>query len=316
MNNRNKMKKNILVCLFSTLSIYGFAQNSDSKTGVTGKNSFTSKNGHEVLPQAGEYCLGLYAGSFLAYFGNTQNGSSFINEPFIENADAANANAIGSFSPTISLTGKYMKSANLAYRGRFALSMNSENRTNQVLKSNLTPDPLNPEFVTDKQSIGSTVMLLSGGIEKRRGSSRLQGFYGGEVIIGYSHTVRETTYGNSMSPDFNDPLSTTVFSTFPVVANTSSRETKQDQGTQFLLGARGFVGAEYFFAPKMSIGAEIGYTLGMQTNGKVETTTETFDANQLAGVSVKTKTQRNAGLTSWGIGLDRINAGINLLLYF
>jgi hypothetical protein len=278
--------------------------------------SFKSKNGHEVLPQEGDWALGISATTFLGYAGNLLNGNTANASPAINNANGATANAIGNIGG-VALYGKYMVSPDMAYRVRFQANANSVTMRNYVLESNVTPDPLAPEFVQDKQVRNTSAFLIGGGIEKRRGAGRLQGVYGGEVILGFQSESREITYGNEMNETFTAPLSTNFNATS--IGGTSAAGTrlvKESIGSQFFAGARGFIGAEYFFAPKMSIGAEIGYTLGFQTNGKGESTVETFDTQSFASKKITTKTLRNNGLSSFGIGLDNINAGINLMLYF
>jgi hypothetical protein len=81
-------------------------------------------------------------------------------------------------------------------------------------------------------------------------------------------------------------------------------------------GVRGFGGVEYFFAPKISLGGEIGYTIGFSTNGKGYTTRETLHTGTGSAVTVTTDNYTNSGLRSMGIGLDNVNAGINLHFYF
>jgi len=162
-----------------------------------------SKNGTPILPEAGEYSIGIDAVPVLNYFGN-----------FFSNSGSTAA--VG-FQQAGVITGSYMKTANTAYRGKLAI-----NFANSSVDS------------TKSQSSGVTV---GAGIMKYRGKSRLQGYYGAELGLGLSNG--KTTVG--------------------------SVETKSPN--TFGVNARAFVGAQYFFAPKMSVGTEYGWGPGFSKVG-------------------------------------------------
>jgi hypothetical protein len=66
----------------------------------------------------------------------------------------------------------------------------------------------------------------------------------------------------------------------------------------------------------MSLGGEIGYTLGFSTNGEGKTTTEGWNSGNSSVSTVTTKGYSNMGLQSWGLGVDNANAAINFNFYF
>ena len=308
---KTKMKKLILIAAFAAA---GFMQANAQEKPAKAAGSFISKNGHEVLPQAGEWALGFSASSFLGYTGNLLNGNTANAAPAFNNASAPTINTLGNLNG-IAVMAKYMKRADLAYRVRFQANAYTNSRYNYVAKNNLVPNPLLPEYVEDKQTINNSAFLIGLGVEKRRGTSRLQGVYGAEIILGFVTEGRNYTYGNDMDVNFNAPVSTTNFVSGTSAA-VSSRVLSEDLGYQFFAGARGYIGAEYFFAPKMSLGAEVGYTLGFQTNASQSFVNETYDSGNLTAVNVETKRYGNSGLNSFGIGLDNLNAGLNLFVYF
>lgn len=310
------MKKYILtIGAFLSLNAFVKAQTTTPEpVSSAEEHSFKSKNGHEVLPQCGDWALGISATSFLNYLGNMFNNNSLNTVPTFNSANTPNVFSIGSLGG-VALTGKYMKSSTLAYRVRFQVNAGSTVYRNNVLKSALTPDPLNPVFVEDKLTINSNVVLLAAGFEKRRGHGRVQGFYGAELLGGTSSAHRNYEYGNGYTIDFNTPISTTDFLSGSSV-NAVSRLKESFTGNSWFLGARGFVGVEYFFASKMSLGGEIGYTLGFSTNTKGYSVTETWNSGTQNSATINTDTYPNSGIRSWGAGLDNINAGINLHFYF
>lgn len=296
-------------------SSVAFAQTTEMSSGSKDEaHSFKSKNEHEVLPQAKDWGLGLSATGFLNYFGNMMNGNTGNNAPAYNNPNGPSAFAIGNLGG-MALTGKYMKSATMAYRVRFQANAGRTSYHNMVYKNLATPDPLNPQFVEDALNVDAHVVLLSGGIEKRRGTGRLQGIYGAEAIVGFSGNKRTYKYGNAISYDFQQAASTTDFVT-GASSYVGSRTLETYSGNSMMFGARGFIGTEYFFAPKMSLGGEIGYSLGFSTNGKGYNVTEQFVPGLDKTVTVNTEDFSGAGLRSFGIGLDNVNAGISFQFYF
>lgn len=290
-----------------------FAQDANVTAGEK-EHSFKSIKGHEVLPQKGEWSIGISASGFLSYMGNLANGNSMNSAPSFTAASGPSAFAIGNIGG-MAVTGKYMKSATLAYRVRFQANAGSTTLRNNVVKSVLTPDPLNPVYVQDEMITDAHVVLLGAGFEKRRGSGRVQGIYGAEVLAGFSGSKSVMNYGNGMSIDFNAPLSTSDFNSGSAM-NMAIRTREVYSGPSMLLGARAFAGVEYFVAPKISIGGEFGYTLGFSTTGKGYISSEQWYSGNNSIANVTRDTYPSRGLRSFGAGLDNINAGLSLQFYF
>ena len=283
-----------------------FAQ-TDSSAGTNAGAVLMSKKGVPILPEAGEYALGISANPFLEYFGNFLNGNTNNNSPAFDFA----ANPAGT---PFALYGKKMLDANTALRARFALNIASTTNKASVLASSLAPNALAPVFVEDWRRASSTNILLAGGYEKRRGKGRLQGVYGGEFLFGLSGNRVSYQYGNAITADFNFPNTTTIFGNnlgAPGIRTVSERNSNS-----IFLGLRAFVGVEYFFAPKMSVGGEFGYLMGLRTQGKGLITTETWDSAAGNVRSVETEVFRNNGLNSIGAGTENLSGAINFLFYF
>ena len=296
------------------LSVSTTAQNNANDVSL----SFKSKNGHEVLPQKGDWSIGLSASSILQYTGNFFSGATATNNaPTFNNA---NGPAILNGQHNLgggAFFGKYMLSSNKAVRARFLTNNYSETRTEYSLQNTLVTNPLIPSFVSDKYNRNISNYLLGVGLEKRRGNTRLQGIYGAELFMGYLSENRTYTYGNEMNLDFTSPNSYNFGGNLNALNGVNySRSLEQNLGSTFYLGARGYIGAEYFFAPKMSIGLEVGYSLAMATNSDASRIDETFIVTDLKEVQVETKLKRNEGLSTYGLSLDNANAGLNLFLYF
>jgi hypothetical protein len=129
---------------------------------------------------------------------------------------------------------------------------------------------------------------LAGGYEFRRGYNRLQAFYGGEAAINYYNSSQKYEYGNDFSATNLAPTTTTDFAS-QSTASVASRTLEMKTGGSVGFGLGAFFGVEYFIAPKISIGGELGLGLAFKAAPKGETTTETWDAvnNQVKETTVE-----------------------------
>ena len=121
------------------------------------------------------------------------------------------------------IVGKKYISSTQAYRGAATF-------TNRVNKSSTFFDDPNdtssdPDEINDAESFSSSALVLSGGLEYRRGHNRLQGFYGAESILGFGCGKTSYDYGISAEDDL----------TF----NGQTRELLYKSGNEFVHGARG-----------------------------------------------------------------------------
>ena len=267
----------------------------------------TSKKGEPFLPEAGDYAIGVDATPFLQYVGNFFGKST------------ANAAPTWNFANSnFSITGKKFKDANNAYRASINVSLSSSGGKSMVNdRSVITPVtyPNLPSMVENKYSNRATTIGLSVGIEKRRGKTRLQGVYGAEAGLGITSSSSKYTYGNALSVSATNPVGVSVGGdgmnggtniTADTYGNTA-RITKVKGGLGFQFGVRGFVGAEYFVAPKVSIGGEFGWGLGFGLTGKSKTSTESIG---VAGTTASVGTQEIEGAktSSFILGTDNKSA--------
>jgi len=207
-----------------------------------------------------------------------------------------------------------LKTKKTAYRVGLNIGFGSKSTTNLVNQDNpaVVPAGTQPVQVTDKLKHGNTGIGLTAGIEKRKGKTRLQGYYGAEAGFYVSSTKDTYTYGNTFvangtspgtstsptSTDWNNPLATGGYGTL-----TGARTTQTKSGSSFQLGIRGFIGAEYFVLPKMSIGGEFGWGLGLTMQGAGTTTTE----NNFSGTAISTHTATLGKTTNLAVGTDNKN---------
>ena len=238
------MKKIILTA--AAVFAFSFANAQDLK----------SKKGEPYLPEAGDWAISFNATGIFNYVGNAFNGSlGNLGGPTVANATAN------------SFVGKKFIDAKSAYRVVANLGFGSNNNAGGVVSGYA--------FGAYK---ASTFNLTAGvGKEWRRGSTRLQGFYGADALVGFSSTKW--------------------------TENGAPKQT-YDVGTSLNLGVTGFIGAEYFLFPKISIGAQYNYGLQIASNGASK-----YSATGVPEVEVsKSSSNFNLGNVT--------SASMNLTLHF
>lgn len=256
-----------------------------------------SKRGHHILPQAGDFALGIDAGPILTFAGELVQINS--GGPF---ADPSSFDFAG---PGQAIYGKYFARDDFAYRFRVRIGYNSNTLRNRVADDSYDGDAADyipaEDDVVDKRVQSFTNIRLSGGAEWRRGYGRLQGFYGGEGALliqnGTAFNPNERyVYGNEYNEDNTTPTTTDFVTGDP--SPMAQRTTSVRQGLGFGLGLRAFVGVEYFFAPKISIGGEFGWGLNFMGQTNTVETTEGWDAteDELVEVEVVEANPRNFDL--------------------
>ena len=224
---------------------------------------FKSKRGENFMPEAGDWAISFQAAPFLNYVGKILGG---------------NASSPASDSPEKnSFVGKKFITDKTANRIVFNFGFGSNNYASAPTTAPDAVKNVPPGYDTYQNS--SFDLNVGLGKEWRRGSTRLQGYYGADAMIGVSSST--WTASNSSTP---------------------GQYTYTD-GMSINLGAMGFLGAEYFILPKMSIGAQYNYGLKIKSQGASKTTAT--GADDINGVS---RTSFNLGNVS--------SATMNLTLHF
>lgn len=259
-----------------------------------------TKNGAVILPQAGDFALGFDAIPVLNFGLNAVN---------IMNNTGQDAEHPGYAGVNQTLLGKYYVTDKMAIRGRFGvntLNTTTKNFGDDPLYDG-SGDPDNILLSTDKT--GTSTYYLGAGIEYRRGYNRLQGYYGGEALIGFGTNRSSTSYEIEYNSDADDAAYITAGDT---------RTLKDNQGSQLMLGLRGFVGIEYFVAPKISLGGEFGWGLGYSRTGRGATEVETWDGSDAEIVEGQGNSSGNfaLGVDQGGPTLFGGNAFISLNFHF
>ncbi len=255
----------------------------------------TNKIGQNILPAKGDIAIGIDAAPFLGYIGNIFTDAY---------NDAPEFNGPNSFFGGNTLYGKYFLTDKSAIRARVSFDFNSQNRTESVRDdAAFAADPTSDAEVKDKWTTKENYFEFGAGYELRRGYGRLQGYYGGELTVGFANSSDKYTYGNAITSTNTNP--TSAFGGTP-------RTTAEKNGNAFFFGIGGFAGVEYFVAPKISLGGELGVSIltGNVKGGK--TTTEFWN-----GTEVETETVDNSNDKFGGFGFGtRTNGRLMVTFHF
>lgn len=261
----------------------------------------------EYLPVAEDWAIGIDATPMLNYIGNFIGGNGLNTAPTWNFA---------TWNQTIS--GKYFVEDNKAYRANIRLGFGSNKGAEMVTDRSFTgtveyPSSQVPE-VENTWKMASSNIGLGAGMEWRRGYGRLQGFYGGELGFAISTSKATYTYGNALNQsttggnvnvDMDDDMGGLNLSTDPF--GNGSRILEQKNGMMFGVGVRGFIGAEYFLLPKLSVGGEFGWGLVFSSTGASSTTMESEGLNG-SGTEVSSEfTVEGSKSGSFGLDTDNVN---------
>jgi hypothetical protein len=295
------MKKMILTATLA-LSVVGLFAQTASAPAAGG--TLMDKKGEMYLPEAGDWAVAFDAGSFLTYIGDFFGKSSTNYSP------ALNFN-----NNNYTIVGKYYVDAQTAYRGVLRIGFNSNSYTHLTPQDQ--PAPGNPPFptVNDQLSVSSHFIGLGAGIEKRKGKTRLQGYYGAELMFWLAGAGDSSfTYGNSYGTSTTAGTSSTPhyynFSNGTVQSyalNAGGRPITDDPGSTFGISIQAFVGVEYFIVPKISIGAEYTWGINFWSQGQGSYTLEQIYTPNGGGANVDANVAYHTGGTSH-FGVD---TGVN-----
>ena len=150
------------------------------------------------LPEAGDVTIGVNAVPFLNYLGNVfgKSDKNKINPEKIGGVPAVP----GLDNPTMSIFGKYFLTDQTALRLNVGIGINSLTQSQYVTDdAAAVNDPLSQDVVEDTYKYRNSGMSVAVGYEWRRGSKRLQGFWGGQAILAYSNSKHFFGYGNAIT---------------------------------------------------------------------------------------------------------------------
>lgn len=135
----------------------------------------------------------------------------------------------------------------------------------------------------------TTVFKVAAGLGKewRRGKTRLQGVYGYDLVAGLGKASIKHVYTDA--------------------AGNSTGDLVESKGLTFDVGARAFLGAEYFIFPKISMGAQYTYNVMIGFVGDTKNT-----STPAGGASTDATTKGSTSINIGNVGV----ASMNVTLHF
>lgn len=257
-----------------------------------------NKRGIPLLPQQGDIALGINANPFLKYLGGFMGGNS--------NAD--DVAHLQGFNQTI--YAKYFLTDRSAVRAK--IDFTSTQNKQKVTVANdyiMAIDPTNAAAtVFDTEVTNRNSAFIELGYELRRGKGRVQGFYGADVMLELGKEKIRYDYGNPITESNQTP---TIGMGNVDPGDPGYRKLTANDGLYFGAGVGGFVGVEYFFAPQISLGGELGLTLSYYNKGQNTYKSEEF----LNGSIVEHEWRARNNNTDFQAGLRTRTAG-NIFVMF
>ena len=245
------MKKTLLLICSISICAFSFSQ-------------MTSKNGHSILPEEGDWAIQMNA---IPLINMGLNALDIMND---SGNNASHPGYVDGFEQVI--VGKYFNNDNFATRYKIALT--SAKETHKTFGN----DPTTELWYNDNNGSGDELLYKSTqsywelkvgyGHEYRRGHNRLQGFYGYEALLGMSRgSASNPNISWSYEFEYEDMFLAGWGDNWSPEDGASFNDFDRN-GMGFSLEGRVFVGVEYFAAPKISIGAEFGWGFEMMLEGR------------------------------------------------
>lgn len=210
----------------------------------------------KYTPEAGEFSIGFDASPIFNYIGNLLNSSEqnnfggFAGKPFTAGNDLYDPDIM----PDVSIMAKYMVTDNFAIKANLGLKVIGANVLQYATDdAALLKDPLSEAKVVDRYhySCGGFSLLIGG--EYRIGKKRVQGVFGGGLLLALQNNSYSYKFGNAIT-EINQHPSTGNYAEWIGDYRTTKANT---DGFNTSIGLSASAGVEWFVAPKVSLGAEV-----------------------------------------------------------
>lgn len=270
----------------------------------------TGKVCKQYLPEKGDFALGVDLIPLFKTIGGSFRSSENVpvgGTPFTY--DMMNP------KPNVSILGKYMLTDRWALKANLGLIVNS--RSNKSYCGDDLGLFLNGDSeakVVDNRKTTQAGGTLSIGAEYRFGKRRVQGIVGFGIMGGFSTFKTNYTYGNKLT-DLNRTPTNSFGNEVTAGVPDGYRITEyRSPGANGVLGAYGSLGAEWFVAPKIALGAEVDLSFYGVFSHKGVAKSEGYNE---AYEKITTRTDLlTPGDNTISFGTDNIGAALYISFYF
>ncbi len=285
------------------------------------------------MPEKGDIALGISATPILNYVGNmfndTQNnslsnfGGQALGGSFVDMVaaayDAETGTSLGTIftKPFVSIMGKYMLKENMAVTANIGLiSLGLNNRQYVQDDAAVLLDPLSEKQVVDALDFSAKGGSVALGAQWFRTHRKIQAYAGASLMYGFAGAKTKYTYGNEITEVNQTP--TTYFSGYSTEGYIPNARILEEGfygvGSVTALGAIGSVGLEWFFAPKISLGGEVTFSMIYAWQSQVS---ETYEGYSPQTLKVENYTRVvSPGMNGFLIGTENLGGNIFLNFYF
>ncbi|MGH1339142.1 MAG: hypothetical protein ACRBFS_23700 [Aureispira sp.] len=259
-----------------------------------------AKNGQLIVPQAGSFGVGVNVVPFFHWAGNFFNANG-------NNLFASSGRLFDRLGSSV-IMGRYFVNNTTTTRVALGFRVTNITETNYVNRDGFLGSD---DETADTRTIGQGNYVLSLGYEKRVGKKRLRGYYGVDFLFGFRNDGAYIyTYGNSYRVSNPTPTTTNWGGNF---WGGNTRVLSQNTRVTWSVGVRPFLGVEYFFAPRLSVGAEFGGTLVYSGTIRSNRIVEVYT---LGDASSSTEEESIGGNGSFNAYLDTMGGAIFMNVYF
>lgn len=284
--------------------------------------------GENYLPESGEWAISVSAVPIFTYLGQLFNGAGanglndFAAQPYL-NGDAATG-GFAALTPLASITVRHMLSEQLGLRINAGWLYND--RVNKFFSRDdaaYATNPLSTDKVIDTRTNRNNGVSIMAGLERHVGTRRIQGIFGGGLLLAAQSASTKYTYGNAITAYNQTPSSSNGGTTTPAGAGVAALAPSHasvryldihNANRDRYLGAVAFAGIEWFFTPKISIGGEVNVAAVYCWTGVKHITVEGY--NNFSG-EVDTWSELTApGSSQFLFGTGNVGANLNLSFYF
>lgn len=262
---------------------------------VASDSVLRSKKGIPILPQKGDFAIGVDALPYFSYFGNMFNNNNY--------------NSLNVGDQTV--YGRYYLSNNSALRLAVSIDHYS-NLTSKYVQDDaaVNADPLSKAKTTDTYKYNNIGYYVDFGYLKFRGYGRLKGFYGASLGFGITKADALYTYGNPITVANSAPSSYVFNGGYET--RLSTRTLEEHYGSTKTVSASLLAGVEYYFLPKICVGAEMSLSFASSWKGQGNSKTERL--NNTVVVQENTADSPN-GRTNTSLSTSEYSGGFGNSIY-